>query len=297
MASQSHTDEIASLDRTDTEAVIKSQLVANTGRHILDSGSAYGRHWEENQENPPWERAEMRVEHGYVVMNVYHYMERMFGRDDTAVAVEDALYSFADEPAQKRESWLQIMKRFAEDMSMGTATIDGLMDMGLSAEDSEAVIHVQRSVDDEPSSINTYENGNGSLSQILQMVSLGGLYADYWMVQVHGGCDVRGGYTAPRVYYAYDIPIPSEFGFAADNHEWQEAESCLFRDDTLIYQPRVDPEDLLETVRDRVGDTLDGEPVESWVDFVIESAYKRQGRYDGAVYRLTDEYLDTVSVY
>jgi len=297
MASQSHTDDVASLDRTDTKAVIKSQLVANTGRHILDSGSAYGRHWEENQENPPWERPEMRVEDGYVVMNVYHFMERMLGRDDTAVALEDALYAFADEPAQKRESWLPIMKRFAQDMSMGTATVEGLMDMGLSAEDSEAVVYIQSNMDGEPSSMNTYNNECGSLSQILQMVSLGGLYADYWMVQVHGGCDVRGGYTAPRVYYAYDIPITSEFAFAADNHDWQEAESCLWGDDTLIYQPRVDHEDLLDTVRDRVGDTLDGEPIQSWVDFVIEDALKRQGRYDGAVYRLTEEYLDTVSVY
>ena len=170
MANQSHTDDVASLDRTDTKAVIKSQLVANTGRHILDSGSAYGRHWEENQENPPWERPEMRVKDGYVIQNVYHFMERMLGRDDTAVALEDALYAFADETAQKRESWYVIMQRFAEDMSMGTATVDGLMDMGLSAEDSEAVVNVQGGIENEPSSINTYNSEYGSLSQILQMV-------------------------------------------------------------------------------------------------------------------------------
>ena len=27
-------------------------LQENTGRHMLDSGGAYGRHWERNQKNP-----------------------------------------------------------------------------------------------------------------------------------------------------------------------------------------------------------------------------------------------------
>jgi len=129
------------------------------------------------------------------------------------------------------------------------------------------------------------------------MVSLGGMYADYWMVQVHGGCDVRGGYTSPRVYCAYDIPHTMEFWLDTDNHDWSEAESCLYGDETLIYQTSVDHDDLLKTVRERVGDMLAGESVESWVEFVIDTAQSRQGTYDGAVYRLTDDYLDTVSVF
>lgn len=297
MASQSHTDDGESLDRTDTEAVIKAQLLANTGRHFLDSGGAYGRHWEQNQENPPWERPEWDVGHGYAIRNVYHHMRDTFGRDGTAVALEDALYAFADEPAQKNEGWLTVMKRFAGDMDMGTANVDGLMDMGLSAEASEAVVHVQNGMGGEPVTINTYNHEYGSLSQILQMVSLGDMYADYWMVQIHGGCDVRGGYTSPRVYYAYDIPHTMEFWFGTDNHDWDEAESCLYGDDTLIYQTTVDHDDLLETVHDRVGDTLAGESVESWVEFVIDTAQSRQDTYDGAVFRLTDDYLDTVSVF
>lgn len=45
--------------------------------------------------------------------------------------------------------------------------------------------------------INTY-NGESAVSQTLQYCSLNGKTA----LQIHGGCDVRGGYTAPRIFEA-----------------------------------------------------------------------------------------------
>jgi len=37
---------------TATELKVYEMLTENTGRHMLDSGSAYGRHWERNQKVP-----------------------------------------------------------------------------------------------------------------------------------------------------------------------------------------------------------------------------------------------------
>ena len=34
-----------------TEKVIREMLTESTGRHMLDSGGIYGRHWEKNQQN------------------------------------------------------------------------------------------------------------------------------------------------------------------------------------------------------------------------------------------------------
>ena len=34
---------------TETQKMLARMLTENTGRNILDSGDAYGRHWEKNQ--------------------------------------------------------------------------------------------------------------------------------------------------------------------------------------------------------------------------------------------------------
>ena len=36
---------------TDTQKLVYAMLTENTGRHMLDSGGAYGRNWERNQAN------------------------------------------------------------------------------------------------------------------------------------------------------------------------------------------------------------------------------------------------------
>ena len=72
---------------TDADEVIRSQLQENTGRHLLDSGGAYGRNWEENQDNPPWEQPEWNVDDSFVTHNVYHYLKQRATRDSGAVAI------------------------------------------------------------------------------------------------------------------------------------------------------------------------------------------------------------------
>jgi len=51
--------------------------------------------------------------------------------------------------------------------------------------------------------INTY-NYENLLSQVLQFILLEGKDDTYIILQVHGGCDVRGGYTKPRVFRVID---------------------------------------------------------------------------------------------
>jgi hypothetical protein len=51
----------------------------------------------------------------------------------------------------------------------------------------------------EPMTINTY-NDECSLSQTLQFIYAEVDGEEFVLLQVHGGCDVRGGYTAPKVF-------------------------------------------------------------------------------------------------
>ena len=52
---------------------------------------------------------------------------------------------------------------------------------------------------------NTY-NGESDLSQVLQgsriKIFVDGQYEDYYLIQIHNGCDVRGGYTDAKLFKA-----------------------------------------------------------------------------------------------
>lgn len=51
----------------------------------------------------------------------------------------------------------------------------------------------------EPLTVNTY-NGENLVDQILQYTLFSNDSGEYVALQIHGGCDVRGGYTKPRVF-------------------------------------------------------------------------------------------------
>jgi hypothetical protein len=63
----------------------------------------------------------------------------------------------------------------------------------------------------EPRSWNTY-NGEDALAQVLQGVTYADEDAVYVLLQIHGGCDVRGGYTRPRVFRV-DVDMPAYFPY------------------------------------------------------------------------------------
>lgn len=243
----------------DADEVIRSQLTENTGAHFLDSGSAYGRHWEENQENPPWDEPAYTVhadrDHsgGYVTTNVYTHMARVLSRDRTAVALEIALYALGYSEEYQRDSWLTCMEAFADavDGYVSVHDLEERFNLPPRVADEVAGFAAEgESSDRRPFTFNTYNSEYGSLSQCLQATALdGGPYAEYWMVQVHQGADVRGGYTAPRVYSSgYDTPMTHERSYYCEGCDWQEAESVVGYDhpDLYFFENEPDPFKLEE---------------------------------------------------
>lgn len=282
---------------TDATEVIKSQLVEDTGAHLLDSGGAYGRHHEENRDNPPWEQPRFDVSESFVTENVFHYMDRVLERDRDCVALEAALYAFGHSDDQKRKPWLRTAEDFAESVLAGELHRAALRALGVSDEVAEAVLKVQsdlqrdtpgRSPDTrKPMTYNTYNGEWGSLSQVLQGVNFGGPYAEYVALQVHGGADVRGGYTAPRVYRTWDCWIPGERSYYCPRCDWTEAESVLGYDhEDLLYQSTIDPAEVYEALRERAPDHVSNVDVQDVADGAVEEAYDRD--QDGAVFHLAD---------
>jgi hypothetical protein len=262
--------------------VIRSQLTENTGTHFLDSGGADGRHWQENQDNPPWERPEWNVGDGYVTHNVADWLERSVGRDRTAVALEAALFAFGHTDDQQRNGWLSSAEAFRELLLDGTLEPADLRAWGVPDAFVRDVLSVQNDIRDADHgfTFNTYNGECHSLSQVLQGVVLGGPYAEYGFVQVHQGADVRGGYTAPRAYTSkLGGWLPHELEFQCQRCEWVDYESCLYGTDELRFQRSIDPSALADEGRIEAGD--DAHPA-------LNAAYDAD-HVDGAVFHECDD--------
>jgi hypothetical protein len=163
-----------------TKQLIYEMLTQNTGAHFLDSGGAYGRNWERNQiksiedfESEPeelytyskdWNELERTV-------SVFHYLSKLeldeLCDEYNALPCEDWECCEDNVYGVSKHQWEWLNERI-EDIK---------------------VLHT----------FNTY-NGDSDLSQILQgsWIELNG--DQYLLLQIHGGCDARGGYTDAKLF-------------------------------------------------------------------------------------------------
>jgi len=168
----------ATFDRT--KRALARMLTEDCGASILDSGGAYGRHWQRNQAQPIWEQPETTLSaHVYngrasldVTHNVFHWLaqcleyDRRLTKKLRKLGRDQDLYG------------LELAKAFPE----------YLAERG-------------HDVDSDVWTVNTY-NGEDLLSQVLQYVSFTCDGTRYVALQIHGGADVRGGYSEPAVFVA-----------------------------------------------------------------------------------------------
>jgi len=176
---------------TKTEKVLVSMLVENTGCDILDSGGAYGRSWQRNQGRAFWEEPETSLSFAVreydgetkleidVTHNVYHWLRSRLTYD---AKMDRRFQNFARRAENKDDYDMQVMDKFMTYLEEKS----GIKPTGFYGEG-------------EPMSDNTY-NGEDLLSQTLQYLFFGYDGTYYVLLQIHGGADVRGGYTRPRCF-------------------------------------------------------------------------------------------------
>ena len=170
-----------------TNELIYSMLVENTGSHMLDSGGAYGRNHQRNAsktiedfENEPEEQIIVGKYGLERTISVYHYLNGL----DT-----DEICDKFNELNTNPDDW------DAEDEKDGY-----LYGVSIKAWDFIRDLQNVRGFDVEiERSFNTY-NGESDLSQILQGTNLTINDEYYYLIQIHGGCDARGGYTDAKLF-------------------------------------------------------------------------------------------------
>lgn len=185
-------------------------LTANTGAHPADSGGAYGRHWERNAkksiedfEAEPQAVLELTKFHdgtwdAYPRISLYHHLARILQLDDlcnefNALPVDDWDSDDYYGVSAAGEQWLKDK---------------GFEPLG--------------------DTFNSY-NGDSCLSQVIQgeTFNLDGDY--YCLLQIHGGCDVRGGYTDAKLfkleeeYQLYDESCSFKLG--EEDSDWVDYRS------------------------------------------------------------------------
>lgn len=173
------------LTLTSTEDVLVAMLTENTGRHILDSGGAYGRNFERNagmtvesaMARPEvhvetWERDGNTVVE-YCTLDLFHFLRQ---RCDFDADLDAQFREFAMSDEYREEDWFTCLNAWLD--SIGA-----------------------RFKGDSPLYVNT-ANGEDCLSQVIQYVMFDHPETDESIaaIVIHGGCDIRGGYTAPRMF-------------------------------------------------------------------------------------------------
>lgn len=182
---------------TATERALARMLTENTGRHFLDSGGAYGRNWERQQGRTVADflaEPEIAVEvwspqveeetgltvsdNAGVTLSVFHYLRQRLEYNHA-----DTMRFKANARRWDNDAWLQDMEMWA------AREHDRTGDTGYAA-DSWPI-----------QSYNSY-NSENLLSQEVQFTTYTSKRHGGHMVilQIHGGADVRGGYTAPKVF-------------------------------------------------------------------------------------------------
>lgn len=163
---------------TKVQKNIYQMLVTNTGSHLGDSGGAYGRNHERNAKKTiedfikePEEDYRFDGKYIYRTLSVFHFLSGL-DLDDVCEKFnkrnlkEDNWNADADVYGVGEKSWNWLTNNFDVKINY---------------------------------TFNTY-NGDSDLSQIIQ-----GSYLEidgdtYYFIQVHGGCDARGGYTDARLF-------------------------------------------------------------------------------------------------
>jgi hypothetical protein len=165
-------------DYTKTERILHEMLIENTGAHFLDSGGIYGRHWERNRKikdfrKLPIIKIENDIDGPYISINIFHFLNTFLERDNVSEFLEEYFYKLANSEEWKDLSWLGCIEEFA----------DVLKELGYK------VYNV----------FNSY-NWENLLSQGIQGMIFENENSRYIILQIHNGCDIRGGYTAPRIF-------------------------------------------------------------------------------------------------
>lgn len=188
---------------------------------ILDSGGDNGRHFQRNQgrdfENEPESVLTFRWGYADLTFNLYHWLTERLTYDSGA----DTIFSeWANNEDNEHKNWFLCTYEFMDYLAEPWTDWDA----GLASDGDYYRVHPEVTGlygEGDPMVINTFNNDN-FLSQTIQFtyfeIQDSNILADgiYILLSVHGGADVRGGYTQPRMFVPNDMHDDEAILFPSD---------------------------------------------------------------------------------
>jgi hypothetical protein len=179
--------------KDNTPEILVSMLKENTGINFMDSGGTNGRKWQQNAklnlkafESEPYVMAEFTEYDGKIQVSarksLYKYLKQYLTYNEK---MTNLFMRWAGKPENTDKYWLELMEAFPAYLREKGHKVTGLYGEG------------------EPISENSY-NHDSLLSQVIQFTYLEVDNKSLIMLQIHNGADVRGGYTAPKIFNTED---------------------------------------------------------------------------------------------
>tara|TARA_R100000149_G_C5837231_1_gene110603 strand:+ start:78 stop:779 length:702 start_codon:yes stop_codon:yes gene_type:complete len=197
------------------QETIYDMLTENTGKHFLDSGGSSNRHWQRNQEKTIDDFINEEEQ-------VYQIGFDQNGKADEILRTVSVFHYLAGSGSNLELD--SICKKF----NALNKIDDELADCEPYGVGVMAWDYLNKYIDGTHIRIFNTCNYDCDLSQTLQGASLrlfvDGQYEDYILIQIHGGCDVRGGYTNAMLFKCEDVII-NEYLF--DSMDWGDMEQEL----------------------------------------------------------------------
>lgn len=188
-----------------TENVLKTMLTENTGKHMLDSGGHYGRNWEQNQdkdfEDEPVATHDIEEWDGDInvhsTVSTYHYLKHRVEYDKETMELTSQFRERSQSGELENESWLQCMKACFGGNTVNTYNHEFHNTDQILQFATFTLTHVTQVSHRDPRP----EDKEFRLDDKVVRAEPD-IHGDYVALQIHGGCDVRGGYTAPVIFKA-----------------------------------------------------------------------------------------------
>ena len=173
---------------TDTQKLVYAMLTENTGTHMCDSGGANGRMWQRNQ-----------------AKTIEDF------DDELEATIEKHENTFEGEKYTEYERTVSVFHYLSElesdhlcdkfnELNTNCKDWDGDFAWGVCQKGADFLELIGMESKHE---FNTY-NGDSDLSQVLQGSWLDMDGEPYLLLQIHGGADVRGGYTDAKLFKVED---------------------------------------------------------------------------------------------
>jgi hypothetical protein len=206
------------------EKLVYSMLTENTGVHFLDSGLENGRMWQRNGKK--------------TIQDFYNEPEELLTYDNNFNEVDRTVSVFHYLSGLDLDNVCEhFNKRQGKDWEGNNGALEDCY--GVSTEASEFLQSNYEVVADR--TWNTYNDGS-DLSQILQGSNLTIDGEEYVLVQVHGGADVRGGYTDAKLFKLNYYRIHEYLSEYKDSYELKEdfrkgyLDNIVdYNDNTIVY--------------------------------------------------------------